>query len=85
MEKALAEVTTNPTDPSANGRLGQVLHANNQFAAARICYERASILEPKRVDWLYYLGVAQAADGKSGEAAATIRRALDHRPHWLPA
>ncbi len=62
-----------------------VLHANDQFAAARICYERAAILDPKRFDWVYYLGVAQFVDGKSAEAAIMLRRSLGLRPNWLPA
>ena len=85
IEAGFAEATGRPDDSGANGRLGMVLHANDQFAAARVCYERASILDPKRFDWVYYLGVAQLVDGKSAEAAITLRRSLGLRPNWLPA
>jgi tetratricopeptide (TPR) repeat protein len=85
IEQALADAKTKPIDPEANGRLGMVLHANGQLAAARVCYERAAILDPKRFDWAYYLGTAQLSDGKSAEAVTTLRRALEIRPQWLPA
>lgn len=85
IETALTEVKARPDDAAANGRLGMVLHANDQLASARICYERASLLDPTRLDWVYYLGVAQVVDGKNAEAVDTFRRSLALRPHWLPA
>lgn len=85
VEKALADLKARPHDPAANGRLGIVLHAHNQFSAARVCYQRAAILEPDRFDWFYYLGAAQLADGRSAEAVSTLQRAVALRPKWLPA
>jgi hypothetical protein len=85
IEAAFAEAKAKPADSGANRQLGMVLHANDQFAAARVCYERASILDSKRFDWVYYLGIAQRVDGKSAEAAVTLGRSLTLRPNWLPA
>lgn len=85
IEQALADAKAKPNDPEANGRLGMILQANGQLAAARVCYERAAILDHKRFDWAYYLGVAQLSDGKTAEAATTLRHALEIRSQSLPA
>lgn len=85
VQQALAEAKARPEDPETNGRLGMILHANGQLAAAAVCYERAASLQPTRFDWLYYRGVAQLSDGRSGDAAATLHRALEIRPNWVPA
>src|SRR6266542_2216647 len=57
IESAQAQAKSHPNDPAAVGRLGMVLHAHGQLAAARQCYSRAALLDPKNFDWLYYLGV----------------------------
>lgn len=85
VEDALRQARARPDDPAANGRFGMVLHASDQFEAARVCYERASLLDPKNSDWLYYLGLANAADGRNPEAADAFRRALRLKPNVLPA
>ncbi len=57
-----------------------VLHAHDQLAAARTAYQRASLLDPKAFDWLYY----QGASSTGADAVAPLRRALDVRD-YLPA
>jgi tetratricopeptide (TPR) repeat protein len=57
-----------------------VLHAYDQLGAARIAYQRASILDPQLFDWAYYEGAAATG----GDAIAPLRRALKVRD-YLPA
>src|SRR3954454_3297979 len=57
MDAALVQARRRPRDAAAVGRLGMSLHAHKQFDAARQCYMRASLLDPKSFDWRYYLGV----------------------------
>src|SRR5450432_4539082 len=85
VRKAYREVETKPKDSEANGRMGMLLHAFQQYEAAEICYRRARILDPNGFRWAYYLGLAQAIDGKNEEAAATLRGAIQMDPAYLPA
>ncbi|MGH9720204.1 MAG: tetratricopeptide repeat protein [Bryobacteraceae bacterium] len=80
VETALAGARAHPNDASRVGRLGMVLHAHDQLAAARACYRRASLLDPKSFDWLYYTGLV--SDG--ADAAGALRSALRLRDD-LPA
>jgi tetratricopeptide (TPR) repeat protein len=80
LEQALADARARPGDAAAVGRLGMVLHAHDQLAAARQCYRRASILDPKSFAWLYYVGVVS----QGSAAAAALRAALRFRDS-LPA
>src|SRR5262245_48640739 len=57
VEAAVAQAKARPNDAAAVGHLGMVLHAHEQLESARQCYQRAALLEPKRFDWRYYLGV----------------------------
>lgn len=84
IQKAYTAVVANPQDPSANGKLGMVLHAHGQFEGAEVCYRRARALDPASFRWRYYLGVVQNAQGKYDEAAATLRQALRRDPGYLP-
>ena len=85
MQQALDAVEARPRDPQANGRWGMVLHAHGQHQAAAVAYQRAHLLDTGKFDWLYFLGVVQAADGSYDQAAATLRRALRKRPDYVPA
>lgn len=84
VQKAYQEVEGKPKDPDANGRMGMLLHAFEQYESAEICYRRARILDPRRFQWAYYLGLTQAIDGKNGEAAASLRDAMRLDPEYLP-
>src|SRR5689334_19782801 len=48
IEDALSKAQAHPDDADAVGRLGMVLHAHDQFAAAVKSYQRACSLDPKR-------------------------------------
>jgi len=85
VQKAYQEVETKPKDSDSNGRLGMLLHAFQQYESAELCYRRARILDPNRFQWAYYLGLAQAIDGKNQEAAATLQDAMRLDPGYLPA
>ena len=77
---ALAEAKAKPNDAGAVGRLGMVLDAHGQRATARVCYQRAARLDPKRFEWQYYLGLV--SDGPA--AADAFRSALSLRD-YVPA
>lgn len=80
IQVAVTEAKANPTDAEAVGRLGMVLHAHDQLASARECYRRAAILDPKRFEWRYYLGLTS----QNLDAVAALRTALNIRD-YLPA
>jgi len=82
---AFEQAQANPADAGANGRLGMTLQTYEQYASAEVCYGRARRLAPREFRWIYYLGTAQAALGRHGEAAATLREALLLEPDYLPA
>ena len=85
VKQAYDETLKNPTNASANGKLGTVLHAYNSNAEAEVCYRRAHLLAPKSFVWSYYLGVLHADQGEFQEAAAALREALRQNPKYLPA
>ena len=85
VQQAFHEVEAKPKDADANGRMGMLLHAFEQYEAAEVCYRRARILDPRRLQWAYYLGLAQSLDGKNAEAASTLRDAIRLDPEYLPA
>ncbi len=80
IDAALADAKARPGEAKAVGQLGKVLHAHDQLAAARACYLRASLLERRNFDWLYYLGAV--SDGP--QAIEAFRAALKLRDD-LPA
>jgi tetratricopeptide (TPR) repeat protein len=85
VEQAYREVVARPEDAAANGRLGMLLHAFEQYESAEACYRRAHTLDPRRFQWAYYLGLTQAVNGKNDEAAATLQSAGSLDAEYLPA
>src|SRR5260370_32495464 len=77
-------VEAKPRDAGANGRMGMLLHAFEQYESAEICYRRARILDPSRFQWAYYLGLTQVINGKS-DAAATLGDTIRLDSEYLPA
>ena len=73
-----------PADAAMNARLGMLLLAYEQPAAAASAFQRAALVQPDNFPWLYYLGQAQAAAGHSTEALASFRKALAIRPSFVP-
>ena len=85
VQKAYDDVEAKPQDPEANGRMGMLLQAFSQFESAELCYQRARILDPKRFQWAYYLGLTQSLDGKNEDASRTLQDAVRLDPQYLPA
>jgi tetratricopeptide (TPR) repeat protein len=85
VRKAYEDVQAKPRDPEVNGRLGMLLHAFSQFESAEVCYKRARILDPNSFQWAYYLGLAEALDGKNEAASRTLQDATSLNPQYLPA
>jgi tetratricopeptide (TPR) repeat protein len=85
IQKAYREVEVRPKDANANGRMGMLLHAFEQYQSAAIWYRRARILDPNRFQWAYYLGLTQVINGQSEDAAATLGDAIRLDPEYLPA
>ncbi len=74
-----------PSDADAAGRLGRVLHAWEQWDAARESYARAAALDPRAFDWPYLEAVVLQRLARPGEAAARLEAALGVKPDDLPA
>jgi tetratricopeptide (TPR) repeat protein len=85
VREAYETAVGNPADPEANGRLGMLLYAYEQFEMAAPCFERARLFAPRDPRWPYYLGRAQASLGGHARAAASFREALRLNPVYLPA
>jgi tetratricopeptide (TPR) repeat protein len=85
VQQAYREVEAKPRDADANGRMGMLLHAFEQYESAEICYRRARILDPSRFQWAYYLGLTQVINGKSEDAAATLGDTIRLDSEYLPA
>jgi protein O-GlcNAc transferase len=85
LERAYAGAQAHPTDPEANGTLGMILDAYEQYDAAAICYQRAQRLDSRSFRWLFYLGWVQAAQGRHDQAAMTLGNALRIQPGYVPA
>ena len=81
----MAEAKLNPSDTNKTLAACKVLHAHEQYHAARQCYARAYALDSKRFDTLYCWGHALASDGAYAESAARLKQALAIRPDSLPA
>ncbi len=85
VEKAFQAAQANPKSADASGALGMILDTYEQYDSAAICYQRARLLDPIVFRWVYYLGWVQAAQGRFGEAEATLREALHLNRGYLPA
>jgi len=83
--KALETVKSSPRDSPANGRLGMVLHAHDQYAAARTMYERARILDGNSFEWPYYMSAVEASLGNYEAALRALEAATNLQPDYLPA
>ena len=85
LQKAYAKVLEHPTDVEANGYLAMTFHAFDQYDLAAVFYQRCDLLQPGTFHWPYYLGIARAAWGKTGEAISILRKATTIDPDYLPA
>ena len=76
VQQAYDNARTHDEDAAANGALGMVFDAYEQYDAAAICYQRAHRLDPSSFRWLYLLGWVQAAQGHHQDAVQTLAEAL---------
>ncbi|MEZ5352819.1 MAG: tetratricopeptide repeat protein [Bryobacteraceae bacterium] len=82
---ALADARRKPNDPSVNGRLGMLLHAHDQVAAATVAYRRAHRLDGANFAWPYYLAYTESSQGNYAAALDAIAAALRIDPSYFPA
>jgi tetratricopeptide (TPR) repeat protein len=83
--RAHREATARPTDANATGHLGRVLHAWEQWDAARQAYARAAALAPRAFAWPYLEAVVLQRLARPEDAAAKLDAALALEPDYLPA
>ncbi|HET7697163.1 MAG TPA: tetratricopeptide repeat protein [Vicinamibacterales bacterium] len=74
-----------PGEAQAAGHLGRVLHAWEQWEAARAAYARASALAPKAHEWRYLEGLVLVRLARPDLAVDALRAALAREPTYLPA
>ncbi len=85
IREANAAAQARPCDPNAVGKLGMVLDAYQQYAAAEICYHRANLLSPLNFSWAYDRAYVEMKLGRYRDASAEFQAALKLRPDYLPA
>jgi superkiller protein 3 len=85
IQKAYDSVLAHPQDASANGKLGELLHAYSLLADAEVCYRRAHLLDLDSFRWAYYLGTVQTVQAKCADAIQTLHEALLLKPDYFPA
>jgi tetratricopeptide (TPR) repeat protein len=74
-----------PGDARAAGNLGRVLHAWEQWDAARGAYARAQALAPGAAEWHYLDAVVLRRLARPDQAVAALREAVTRAPDYLPA
>ncbi|HKV53009.1 MAG TPA: tetratricopeptide repeat protein [Candidatus Binataceae bacterium] len=73
---ALAQASAHPDDAPSLGRLAMVLHSYQQLDLAETLYRRAHLLDPKSLDWAYYLTVLEQIHGETRQAINDARAAV---------
>jgi predicted Zn-dependent protease len=84
LRKAWEAAVQKPDDAPTVGRFGMMLLAYDQPQAAVAPLQRALELQDENFAWIYYLGQAQAAAGRSTEALDTFKKGLARRPTFVP-
>lgn len=82
---AYAAAEKSPADATAAGDLGRVLHAWEQWDAARGAYARAQALAPAAFEWRYLDAVVLRRLARPDQAVTALREALVRAPNYLPA
>ena len=73
-----------PDDPRAVGEIGMLYLMHGFPRAAAGCFERSILLDPDRMDWHYYLALAQEGDGQVAPASKALDRAIALAPEYAP-
>jgi tetratricopeptide (TPR) repeat protein len=74
-----------PDDGQAAGQLGRVLHAWEQWEAARAAYTRAAALATQAHEWPYLNALVLQRLARPDLAVAALRETLARAPSYLPA
>ena len=74
-----------PADGKAAGQLGRVLHAWEQWEAARAAYARAAALAAQAHEWPYLNALVLQRLARPDLAVAALRETLVRAPSYLPA
>ena len=82
---AYAAAEKSPADATAAGDLGRVLHAWEQWDAARAAYARAQALAPRAFEWRYLDAVVLRRLARPDQAVTVLREAVARSPGYLPA
>lgn len=82
---AYAAAQARPADAKAAGDLGRVLHAWEQWDAARGAYARAQALAPAAFEWRYLDALVLRRLARPDQAVTALREALARAPDYLPA
>jgi tetratricopeptide (TPR) repeat protein len=82
---AYAAAQARPEDARAAGEVGRVLHAWEQWDAARGAYARAQALAPAAFEWRYLDAVVLRRLARPDDAVTSLREALARAPDYLPA
>jgi tetratricopeptide (TPR) repeat protein len=85
ISEAYQKALQNPKEAEANGRLGMLLYAYEQYEYAEPCFERARAFAASDERWAYYLGRTQANLRRCDRAVASLQEALRRDPNYLPA
>lgn len=85
IQQAYRRLESNPDDAQANGHLGMIFEAYEQYELASTCYQRAGLLDARSFQWAYYLARIQSALGNDAQAAAAWGKAVALKPGYLPA
>jgi protein O-GlcNAc transferase len=83
--RAYEDARQAPDDPRRVGQLGRVLHAWEQWEAARAAYARAAALAPQAHEWRYLDALVWQRLARPDLAVAGLREALVRAPSYLPA
>ena len=76
INRARTNVLAAPRFGAAWGNLGQALHAAEFTSDARVCYQRATELEPNSARWMHLLGLTQLQDQPEA-ALRSLARAVE--------
>jgi tetratricopeptide (TPR) repeat protein len=83
--RAYEEARRSAADARAAGQLGRVLHAWEQWEAARSAYARASALAPEAHEWRYLDALVLLRLARPDLAVERLRDTLARAPSYLPA
>lgn len=82
---AFQEVESFPMDTVANARLGLIYELSGYPESARVCYQRATLIEPANFRWHYLLAKLERRLGESDAAAESLHKTLSLNARYPPA